>query len=197
MKESYSQMGEDLVVDHYLSEPNKGVYLDIGAYEPMFLSNTYLFYKRGWTGITVEPNPLKANMFREERPNDQFFNEACGKGELKFSLSMSHDSLSSCDVDGNVPVKTRTLKEYLSLLPQVDVLSVDCEGLELEILDSNDWETYRPKTVIVEIIDYVTKVKNQAVVDFMLSKGYGLVCDNQINAVFLEKEMYDRIFLIK
>ena len=64
MKESYAQMGEDLVCDHYLGEPLKGVYLDIGAYEPIFLSNTYLFYKRGWTGITVEPNPLKSEMFR-------------------------------------------------------------------------------------------------------------------------------------
>lgn len=195
MKESYAQMGEDLVCDHYLGEKDKGVYCDIGAYEPMFLSNTYLFYKRGWTGVCVEPNAFKIDKWRVERPNDKFFQEACGDKDLKFKVSTSHDSLSSCSKGEGVPVKSRPLKEYLAMLPAVDILSVDSEGMELEILKSNDWNIWRPKTVIVEVIDYVSKLKNHAVFEFMKSVGYGLVCDNQINAIFLEEKLYNPIFL--
>lgn len=196
MKESYAQMGEDLVVDHYLSEREHGTYVDIGAYEPIFLSNTYLFYKRGWKGVCVEPNALLANNYRETRPNDRFFTEACGVGDLKFKLSDEHPSLSKVSVDG-VPVKSRPLSEYLAMHPHVDLLSVDSEGMELDILKSNDWATYRPTCIVVEVIDYVTKQKHQEVIDYLKLQGYGLVCDNSINAVFLERTLFNAVFLIK
>jgi FkbM family methyltransferase len=195
MKDSYAQLGEDLVVDHYLGEPEKGVYLDIGAYEPIFLSNTYKFYRRGWKGILVEPNALKIEKFRADRPNDTLFTEACGEPDLKFMVDPRHDSLSSCSKGEGVPIKSRPLKEYLGMLPQVDLLSVDTEGMELDVLKSNDWSIWRPKCVIVEVIDYVTKMKNHAVFNFMKEQGYGLVCDNQINAIFLEEKLYNPIFL--
>lgn len=196
MKESYAQMGEDLVCDHYLSEKQHGTYVDIGAYEPIFLSNTYLFYKRGWKGVCVEPNALLANEYREKRPNDTFFTEACGRPNLKFKLSDAHDSLSSCSDEG-VPVKSRPLSEYLAIFPHVDILSIDSEGMELEILKTNDWEKYKPSMIIVEIIDYVTKRKNEEVINFLKLQGYGLVCDNSINAIFLKDNLYKEIFLIK
>lgn len=196
MKESYAQMGEDLVVDHYLGEQQTGYYVDIGAYEPIYLSNTYLFYKRGWKGVCVEPNALIAGEYREMRPNDTFFTEACGVGELKFKLSDEHSSLSKVSTEG-VSIKSRPLADYMALLPRVDLLSVDCEGMELDVLKSNDWGTYRPTMVVVEIIDYATKKKNHEVIDFMKLQGYGLVCDNSINAIFLERNKFNEIFLIK
>lgn len=195
MKDSYSQLGEDLVVDHYLSEKDKGLYVDIGAYDPIFLSNTYKFYKRGWRGICVEPNALKAEKYRAERPDDQFFPEACGTGDLKFKLSSVHDALSSTSGDGT-PVKSRPLSEYLAMLPSVDLLSIDCEGMEMNILNSNDWTKFRPTMVILEVIDYITKRKHTELIDFMLSKNYGLVCDNSINAIFLEDALFNKIFLL-
>ena len=56
---SYSQLGEDLVIMNHLQclgkNPNsKGFYIDIGAYHPLDGSNTYKFYKRGASGITVD-----------------------------------------------------------------------------------------------------------------------------------------------
>lgn len=80
------------------------------------------------------------------------------------------------------------------MLPQVDLLSVDCEGRELEILETNDWTIWRPKMIIVEIIDYVTKKKHTEVIQYLIDRGYGLVCDNQINAVMLEEKLYNPIF---
>lgn len=197
MKDSYAQLGEDLVVDHYLGEKDRGYYVDIGAYDPMFLSNTYHFYRKGWSGIAVEPNALKAEAWRSERPNDKFFPEACGDKDLKFKLGENHDSLSSCSKEAGVPVKSRPLSEYLAMLPSVDLLSVDAEGMELDILKSNDWAMFRPTMIVVEIIDYMKKTKHQEVIDYLIAQGYGVVCDNSINAILLEKKRYNEIFLIK
>lgn len=195
MKESYAQMGEDLVIDHYLGERQNGHYVDIGAYHPTHLSNTYLFYKRGWKGVCVEPNALMANEYRELRPNDQFFTEACGQGELKFKLSDEHPSLSSCAGEG-VPVKSRTLAEYMSLLPSVDFLSVDSEGMEMAILESNDWSKYRPIAIIVEVIDYKTKRKHGEIIDYLRTQGYEVACDNSINVVMLENNLFKKVFML-
>lgn len=195
MKETFSQLGEDSVVDHYLAEKEKGYYVDIGAFDPISLSNTYLFYKRGWRGVCVEPNALLAGHYRDIRPDDRFFTEACGLGELKFRLSDEHPALSSCGTEG-VPVKARTLSEYLEMLPNIDLLSVDAEGMELDILKTNDWNKNRPTCIVVEILDYVKKTKHQEVIDYLTLQGYRLVCDNSINAILLEKELYNKLFLI-
>jgi len=35
----------------------RGFYVDVGAYQPQSGSNTYKLYLKGWSGITIEPNP--------------------------------------------------------------------------------------------------------------------------------------------
>ncbi len=73
-KRSYSQSGEDVVVDSILNRQKKGFYVDIGAFHPKVFSNTYLFYKRGWRGVCVEPNPEAKWKFEMVRPRDTFVN---------------------------------------------------------------------------------------------------------------------------
>src|SRR6266404_5627195 len=71
-----SQFGEDKIVASLL--PEKGTYLDIGAYHPHLYSNTYLLYKKGWSGTVVEPNPDMFVLWRVFRPKDTFVNCAVG-----------------------------------------------------------------------------------------------------------------------
>jgi FkbM family methyltransferase len=73
-KRSYSQSGEDVVVDGILNKRKNGFYVDIGAFHPKVFSNTYLFYKRGWRGVCVEPNPEAKWKFKMVRPGDVFVN---------------------------------------------------------------------------------------------------------------------------
>src|SRR3989344_9673220 len=56
VKNSYSQRGEDIVIDHLLKHKKIGFYIDVGANDPIRFSNTNRFYKRGWTGINIEPD---------------------------------------------------------------------------------------------------------------------------------------------
>src|SRR5262245_1376507 len=74
--ESYSTEAEDLILQRLLfavlgKDPAEtGFYLDIGAYHPLMGSNTHYFYRKGWRGINVEPNPQFMPDFQRERPED-------------------------------------------------------------------------------------------------------------------------------
>ena len=85
-KRSYAQSGEDVVVDAILSRQKKGFYVDIGAYHPKVFSNTYLFYKRGWRGICVEPNPEAKWMFEWARRRDRFVNMGIAQKTQKLKI---------------------------------------------------------------------------------------------------------------
>ena len=55
---SFAQSGEDLIANFifkYLDIP-KITYLDVGAWDPVEVNNTYYFYRRGFRGVLVEPN---------------------------------------------------------------------------------------------------------------------------------------------
>ena len=55
-KKSYAMDGEDLAIDQYIKNKLNGFYVDVGAHHPLQRNNTYLLFKRGWTGINVDVN---------------------------------------------------------------------------------------------------------------------------------------------
>lgn len=80
-KRSYAQSGEDIIADIEMGKKKKGVYIDVGAFHPKLFSNTYLFYKRGWSGVCIEPRPEAEENFLKVRPRDTFV--GVGVGEKK------------------------------------------------------------------------------------------------------------------
>ena len=77
----YSQFGEDVVLRVLVGDLKKpGFYVDVGAYHPKHLSNTYYFYKKGWRGINIDPNPKSIKLFNLLRPSDINLNVAIADG---------------------------------------------------------------------------------------------------------------------
>jgi len=58
VKSTYAQHGEDILVLEYLRgyDKSSGIYVDVGANHPTRISNTYLMYRNGFKGISIEPN---------------------------------------------------------------------------------------------------------------------------------------------
>lgn len=69
-KPSYSQEGEDRLLDRYFGNRANGFFVDVGAHHPHRFSNTYLFYKRGWRGINIDAMPDSMKAFKSMRPRD-------------------------------------------------------------------------------------------------------------------------------
>ena len=69
-KKSYSQEGEDLILQRFFEKQAVGFYVDVGAHHPRRYSNTYLFYKKGWSGINIDAMPNSMKRFDKYRPRD-------------------------------------------------------------------------------------------------------------------------------
>ena len=172
-RKSYSQEGEDLVLWVLLGDRvnRPGFYVDIGAHHPYRFSNTCIFYKNGWHGINVDATPGSMRPFRRLRRRD--VNLECGisgeEGEMTYFIfdepalnTFSEELAREYQENGRKlisrqTVATRTLgsllDEYMPAGTEIDFMSVDVEGLDLQVLRSNDWQRYRPYILVVEALD--------------------------------------------
>jgi len=193
---SFSQQAEDLHIQRILGDKPNGFYVDIGAYHPFQYSNTQLFYSKGWRGINIEPNPENFKLFEECRPADINLNIAVSDTmeELTYyqfntpainSFSKSHaDDWAARPghfLTGTTSIQCQPLSFILqSHLPQntcIDFMNIDVEGMDLEVLQSNNWGKFRPRLLLVEAsFDTATLLSEHPIVHFLQTKGYKLEC---------------------
>lgn len=176
-RKSYSQFGEDIFVWHLLRK-KKGVYVDVGAYHPILYSNTYSFYKSGWRGVVIDPNPLCEELFRWFRPEDTFINAAVGaksgEGAYYQYSDGAYNSLNPT-LHGNKNIKLlkktsvpiKPLSELLREVEHIDFMNIDAEGMDTEVLTSHNWAV-KPTVVAVE------GNLGGETHEFLLDKGYVL-----------------------
>lgn len=209
---SYSQEGEDMILHRLFAGQSRGFYVDVGAHHPLRFSNTYIFYKRGWSGINIEPNPDAIRLFQSARARDinlqlgvsnskgrityyQFDEPALNTFDSEIvnsRLAETHYKLkSTCEV--NVELLDQILSNYLPAGIQIDFLSIDVEGLDFAVLKSNDWERYRPKCVLVEALNATLEdVMRGEIFDFMKSRQYVLFAKTYNTLIFLSDRRNER-----
>lgn len=193
---TFSQFGEDVILRQYFRKQELGVFVDVGAYQPVSLSNTYYFYLKGWRGINIEPNPVGIEAFKKMRPEDTnvMMGVSTESAELDYHMmddkpfenSFSMDQVNergeyNADVSRTIKVKVDTLEHILDANlngKKPDLFSIDVEGLNLEVLRSNNWEKYRPKVVLIEKHQNKEEAdKNEEMIKLMQSVGYDLDYD--------------------
>lgn len=163
---SYSQWGEDLIIDNLLGRKKKGVYIDIGAYDPTRFSNTKRFYLRGWRGINIEPDPIRIKKFYKERSKDINLNIGiANKNSVLNFFIFDPQTLSTFsearakdyqnqgyNLTSTIKIKVRKLGYVLEKhrVNSVDFFNIDTEGSDYEVLKSNNWNKFRPMIVCIE-----------------------------------------------
>lgn len=190
---SWSQEGEDLILARIMDCKRTGFYVDVGAHHPKRFSNTYYFYRRGWRGINIDAMPGSMRKFNATRPRDinieigigeihsikeyNFFNDPAFNG-FDSELSTSRDNTKgTMKIIGKVLLEilplSRVLDEHLPEGQKIDFMSVDAEGLDLEVLRSNNWAKYKPDYVLAEILDKgLFELNTSSTAVFMKSVGY-------------------------
>ncbi len=112
-----------------------------------------------------------------------------------FDAQVAKNSLGKLQKIVKVPVYSlgKVLDTYMPDGVEIDFLSVDCEGLDLEVLQSNDWERFKPHIIIVEILtniygelDMVALQDNQ-IAQFLFAKGYNMVAKAHNSVIFRRK----------
>lgn len=206
-KRSFAQSGEDIIADILMEKKKKGVYVDVGAFHPKLFSNTYLFYKRGWSGVCIEPRPGAREDFLKVRPRDTFAEMGVGaKRDVLVYFDFNDgaaNTFSAVQAEKNIKEAGRKLKRKINVavMPladilanngmegkEIDLMSVDVEGMDLEVLSSNDWKKYRPSIIICEDLEFdFLKPTHSEVVKYLLDLGYELVAKTPYSLILREK----------
>jgi FkbM family methyltransferase len=208
---SYSQDGEDMLLRPLLlaDTPDydnyQGFYIDIGAHHPFRYSNTMHFYEQGWRGINIEPTPAAIELFNQYRGRDINLNIGIGGERGKKTLyQYSESSLNSFEqhapegneaaykVVGTVEVEiytlAQTLEQYLPANTAIDFMSIDVAGLDLALLNSNNWDQYRPRFVLVEDVDSnFSKLDASEVYRFLADHNYEIAGKTLRTLIFKQK----------
>ena len=209
---SYSQAGEDMIAAYFFGrfKIRDISYLDVGAWDPILINNTYYFYERGHRGVLVEPNVDMSEKLRTVRPRDTTLVAGIGLGKPTVAdyYVMSNPSWSTFDkgeaehqvkaTDGKITIKE---VRKMPLLDINDVMaehfgakapayvSIDAEGLHLAILKSVDFERFRPALICVETLVSGESRTIAEIPAFMRTKGYVERGGSFVNTIFVDSQL--------
>lgn len=190
------QSGEDIVLQRIFHGKKNGFYVDIGSFNPVKYSNTFLLHELfGWRGINIDASSKAIELFNEVRPDDINIHTAIADEEqkemklYKFDRparnTLSEDNLKrqidkgGAEVIGEEIVTANRLDYILSKhMPEgtnIDLMNVDIEGFDIDALKTNDWNRFRPSVILVEdySIDLASSEKSE-IYNFLSSKSYKL-----------------------
>jgi FkbM family methyltransferase len=199
---SYSQEGEDRVLARYFAGRGDGFFVDVGAHHPHRFSNTQLFYDRGWRGINVDAMPGSMRAFGRARPRDLNLEVGVGLtgGSGKFFV-FEERALNTFDAElaeryaqasklrGTIDVPVMRLDslfdQHLPGGTKIDLMSVDVEGRDLDVLQSNDWSRYRPEILLVEALSKtIEDLAHDPVARFLGGVGYVALAKTMNTLIF-------------
>jgi FkbM family methyltransferase len=196
-----------MILSRIFGDTPIGFYVDVGAHHPFRFSNTYYFYKKGWRGINIDamPNSMKLfNRFRSRDVNLEIpisdseqvltyfsFNEPAINGFSK-ELSRERHGKNGYFIQQEIKLKTSKLSsvldEHLDSGVKIDFLSIDVEGLDINILKSNNWVKYRPKCILIEVLgSSLSDITNGEIAILLKQYGYGIFAKSVHTVFFIEE----------
>lgn len=214
--ESFSQAGEDCCIDFLFSQLKISApsYLELGVYKPKLASNTYRFYKNGATGVLVEADKSLIEEIKRVRPKDTILNIGVGFSEVTdadFYIfeEPAHNTFNKQEAEYRVKfgsyklvkIEKIELKSINAIISEnfkstPHFLSIDIEGLDLDVLKSLDFNKYPIPVICAETCTYSEthiKPKDKSIEEFMLQIGYFVYADTYINTIFVNEHWFNYV----
>jgi FkbM family methyltransferase len=180
----HAQFGEDRILERIFGGQEPGYCVEVGAYDGLTGSATYLFEQKGWECLLVEPIPELADQIRRSRRCLVANCAASGQeGETTLYVADRVEQMSTLELTPGheewihevggavreITVPTRTLDALLDEagFPRIDFMTIDVEGHELDVLQGFSLDRRRPRVVILE-----DNVGTSEVARHMARRGY-------------------------
>jgi FkbM family methyltransferase len=197
-----------MILRRLFDNQDTGFYIDVGAHHPMRFSNTHVFYRQGWRGMNIEPNPEAIRAFRVFRPRDINLqigvNESAGEltyfcfddpalNTFDAPLAASRQETTRYRLEKTMVIAVERLDAILSRhLPagsRIDFMSIDVEGFDLPVLRSNDWTRFRPRCVLAEALGLsLDEALDCEVYRFMRQQDYELFAKSFNTLIFRDRD---------
>jgi FkbM family methyltransferase len=205
-KKSYAQDGEDVVLASFYEEQKnyRGFFVDVGAHHPVRFSNTWMFYRKGWRGINIDPTPGSMRPFRWLRSGDTNLEIGIGQEAATMRFYCFNDpALNTFDpevakkrdtgrpyrviktVDVPILPLRAVFEQHLKPSQVIDFMTIDVEGLDLQVLQSNDWGRFRPRYLLVEDVTFDPNQPQEAdIYQYLKTVRYHLVASMKRTLVY-------------
>jgi len=216
-KNSYSFNGVDLIIDYIFKNKKNGFYLDIGCQHPVSNNNTYLLFKRGWSGINIDLDEKNIDLFKLARPKDANLNYAISDSEKVTDLFFYHTTSPINTLSKNVSnfqkakvnkikkIQTKILDNILknlNLKNHIDYMNIDVEGHEYQVLNGFNIRKFKPSVISIEYLDLnmsklefknndINNVLNSELYKYFVKNNYYLVNWLHGDLIFIHKEFRD------
>jgi FkbM family methyltransferase len=210
------------ILERLLGQRTTGTFVEVGAYDGVFVSNTWGLAVRGWQGLMLEPVPQMAALCRANHaghPNVQVVERAigpAGQDEVRLhiagtlttanaeifheyeDLNWAQGSLTTDEIVVPCSTLDAVLREFGAPVG-FDVLVVDVEGFETEVFSGFDLDAWAPSMLIVELADLhpdlaQTAARDAALGDMIRSHGYCIAFKDHVNTVFVRESLWRSLF---
>ena len=205
----------DIIYEQYFGRRTDGFFVEVGAYDGEYASNTSGLADIGWTGHYIEPVPeyfqrCKARHARNKSITVSQCAIGAESGQVEINvggpLSTIRDEMKqnfeSLDwAKGNftgekIQVDQLTLEKYLvryRVDPQFELLVVDVEGYEWNVLRNFDIQKWQPQMVIIELHDQnddylLIREECNNIICYFDENGYRVIYKDFSNTIYVRKE---------
>lgn len=201
-----SQYGQDFFLDRYIfTGKEDGFFIDIGANHPINLNNSYFFEKKGWSGLAFEPQNLMNRLWTKDVRTTECLPYALGDTECEVEFTQIEDAhvmsgVSSAlkekkDKDGvqKYTVKQKRLCDILEEkeVREIDFISIDVEGYEMQVLKGIDFNKVNIKCIVIENDKHWRSLGSNRLRRWICSRGYILIARLTIDDVYVRKDFWE------
>jgi len=179
-------------------------FVDVGASNGFYMSNSFPFIARGWHALLIEPHPVtfeKTKKLHEGKPNVVCLNVACadtdGQRPLYFAKNNPNSSHSTLCTDDSPRLREMRSEQYAlvqvrrldgilaehNIPHEFGILSVDAEFMDYEVLLGLDLGKWRPRVIVTE--DYPPKDPQKN--DYLQKHGYRHESQLNVNAFWVRQ----------
>ena len=160
------------------------------------------FTKKKWSGVTIDPIQSNFRMQKIIRPRDKQYQKIISSNKTGITFyQLSPWELSTTDLNlmqeriarGAKLIRT---KESFSISLELiylenpiirpSLLSIDVEGAEMDVLQSNNWNKYIPDIICIEEIN--NPLQNSEIRTYLLDKDFELVAYNGLSSIYIWKQ---------
>jgi FkbM family methyltransferase len=199
----YCQFNEEQIIQEYFGQDYIGVCLEIGSSDGIAGSNSFFFEQKGWKCLCIEPN---FDYFEQCSKNRVLsLNYAVGSQNIdnvEFTIvrlnNGNESAISSLSLDDKLfdmhkeynPQKIKTFVNVRTLdyilendvenFENIDFISIDTEGTELDVLKGFDIEKWKPKMLLIE-----NNYNDSLIENYLLQFGYKKYKRTGVNDIYI------------
>lgn len=188
----YSQDGQDkFLYEEIFKDKKNGFFVEIGANDGVTLSNTKFFEDMGWEGVCVEPLPKSFEKLKLNRKcachnkvisnldGEVEFLKIDGYSEMLSGILNKYDTRHLERVNrelktygGNKEIIKIESVKFSNLITEknIDYISIDVEGSEMDIIKSIDFNKHNIYCISVE-----NNYGEKNIEDYLNGFGYKLI----------------------